>query len=202
MNKSVVHVANATNMFHEPHDPSWFLTCDHMRAAYFKQAGSVPDVVRYFWTDENLNFVRSEIERLLTRETQMDVVITPDSGFYDVCRHLCGMCANVDDVQRGLDALNKAVVNDLVHVHLSSIKQRKLFFKLAIHGDRELFLPPPQMTNGRRRIIKPSTEAYMVQHNPNGRYNEEFKARLKNMRKSTQFPLFDVVLNNSQRTAC
>lgn len=192
-------VANVTNMYHEPRDRSWYLTCDEMRQNYFSQARYVPDVVRYFWTDENLSYVKSEIERLLTRETQMDVAITPDSGFYDVCQNLCGMCANVDDVPRGLKALNEAVVNDLVHIHLSSIKKRKLFFKLAIYGDRDQFLPPPQLTNGRKRIIKPSTEAYMVQHNPNGRYNEEFKTRLKNMRKSTQFPLFDIVLNNGQR---
>ena len=190
-------IANVTNMYNEPLDGSWCLTCDHMRQTYFGQIRSPSNVAKLFWTDSNLQFVRSEVERLLTRESQMDVSITSDAGFYNVCENLCNFTTNLFDVQRGLDALNKAVINDLVYVHLSSIKRRKIFMKQAIYGDRDLYLPPPELTHGRKRIIKPSTEAYMVQHNPNSRYNEEFQTRLKNTRKYSQFPLFDLLTQKS-----
>ena len=186
-------IANVTNMYREPLDDNWVMTCDHMRQTYFGQTRSASNVAKLFWTDANLQFVKSEVERLLTRLSQMDVAIVSDAGFYNVCENKCNFSTNLFDVQRGLDALNTAVINDLVHIHLSSIKQRKIFMKLAVFGDRDWYLPPPEMTHGRRRIIKPSSEAYTVQHNPNGRYNEEFQTRLKNMRKYTQFPLFDIL---------
>jgi hypothetical protein len=169
------------------------MTWDHMRQTYFSQAKHVTDIARHFWTDANLEHVKKETERLLTRETEMDVAIVPDFGFYSECERLCGQCANLEDVALGLHALNRAAVNDLVHLHLSSIKKRQLFMKQVINNDRLLFLPPPQVSNGRKRIIKPSTVAYMVQHNPNGRYNEAFKACLKNTRQYSQAPLFEAV---------
>lgn len=179
-----------------PLDASWTMTWDHMRHSYFSQANYVTDIAKQFWTDANLEHVKKEIERLLTCETEMDVAVVPDFSFYIECSRLCGMCANLEDVERGLQALNRAVVNDLVHLHVSSIKKRKLFLKQVNYNDRLLFLPPPQASNGRQRSVKPSTEAYMVQHNPNGRYNEEFKAQLRNTRPYSQSPLFDVVLGH------
>ena len=176
----------------QPLEASW----EQMRQTYFAQARYVTGIATQFWTDANLHHVKSETERLLKRETGMDVVITTDGDFYGVCERLCGVCANLDDVARGLEALNRAVVNDLVHLHLSAIRKRKLFMKQVIYRDRDKYLPRPEMTHGRKRIVKPTTGAYMVQHNPNSRYNEEFKANLKNRRMYSQAPLFDAILGH------
>jgi hypothetical protein len=141
--------------------------------------------------------VTAAVAQLLSAQNGMEVVVQPDTLFYETCARICGSAANVVDIDRGLLRLNQLVVSELLYSLTSSTRQRKLFLKWAVHGDRDLFLPPPILTHGRQRIIRPTTEVYQVQHNPNGRYNQEFQQSLANRCKYSQFPMFDRVLGKA-----
>ena len=187
-------IPNLTGMYNEPRDPADTLTFRRMRDAYFNDPRHASGLAQVFWSDENLRAVVRELERVLTIETQMDVSVVLDSTFFSTCAQLCGTSPNVADIQTALLALNEVVVRQLVRIHMSAIRQRKIFMKQAIFGDRVAFLPPPQMTHGRDRILKPTTEVYAVQHNPNSRYNEEFQARLRATPQYSQPEMFDKIL--------
>lgn len=187
-------IANLTGLYNEPRDPTWFLTFRQMRDSYFNNPRHSGGLAQLFWSDQNLCFVVNELERILTDQAQMVVAVVLDETFFGTCSRLCETSANVADIPTALRALNQAVISDLVGIHMSSIRQRKLFMKQAIFGDRVKFLPPAQMTHGRDRILRPTTEVYTVQHNPNSRYNDEFKDRLKATPQYSQFEMFDRIL--------
>jgi hypothetical protein len=165
-----------------------------MREAYYSSGRPRTAVSTVFWSDENMRYVIGQIESFLTEFAEMPVSIELDTVFFNICCDLCGTASNLVNVQSGLDALNQAVVSDVVYSHQSSIRQRKLFMKWAIHGDRDQFLAPPMDTHGRKRIIRPTTQDYMVQHNPNSRYFQEFQDRINARRPYWQYPLFDKVM--------
>jgi hypothetical protein len=168
-----------------------------MRESYYRSGRPRTAVSTVFWGDANITSIIIEIERLLTECAEMPVEIELDTMFYNICSRLCGTAANLVNVQLGLDALNRAVIDELVYSHRSSISQRKLYMKWAIHGDRVQFLPPPISTHGRQRALRPSTQDYMVQHNPNGRYYQEFKQRIDARKPYWQYPLFDKVMGKT-----
>ena len=194
LKKEKMAIPSLTGMYNEPRDPCESFTFRHMRDAYFNNTRHASALAQVFWSDENMRFVVGELEKILTRETQMDVSVVLDLTFYTTCAHLCGTSPNVADIPMALRALNEVVVDSLKRKHMSAIRQRKVFMKQAIFGDRVKFLAPPQSTHGRGRILKPTTEVYSVQHNPNSRYFEEFQARLKAAPQYSQFPMFDKIL--------
>jgi hypothetical protein len=172
------------------------LSVPTMREQYYVTGGPRTAVSTVFWSDENMKFVISEINRFLTDFAKFPVSIELDTMFYNTCARLCGTAANLVNVPLALNALNQAVVSDMMNSHMSSIRQRKLFMKWAIHGDRDQFLAPPMDTHGRKRIIRPSTQDYMVQHNPNSRYFQEFQDRVNARKPYWQYPLFNKIMGN------
>jgi len=177
--------------------PCDFQTFETMRQGYYRD-GHYPTVLSVaFWSDANMTYVTQQVGRVLSEQTEMDVVVQPDTVFYNICARLCAASANVLDVQSALQVLNQVVVNDLSYVLMASVRQRKLFLKWAVHGDRDVYLPPPVQTHGRKRIVRPTSEVYQVQHNPNGRYNQEFQQAMASRCTYSQFPMFDKLLDKN-----
>lgn len=170
------------------------MTFEQMRTVYYQSRNYPTMLSRVFWSDANMAQVVAEVARVLSAQNDMEVVVQTDTLFFETCARICSTAANVVDIDRGLLLLNQAVVSELLYSLMSSTRQRKLFLKWAVHGDRDIYLPPPVLTHGRRRIIRPTSEVYQVQHNPNGRYNQEFQQTLANRCKYTQFTMFDRVL--------
>jgi hypothetical protein len=177
--------------------PCDFQSFETMRQAYYRD-NHYPTVLSLaFWSDANMAHLTREVGRILGQQTEMDVVVQPDTVFYNICARLCAASANVLDVHSGLQVLNDVVAKELVYVLIASVRQRKLFLKWAVHGDRDVFLAPPLQSHGRKRIVRPTSEVYQVQHNPNGRYNQEFQQAMANRCTYSQFPMFDKVLDKN-----
>jgi len=177
--------------------PCDFQSFETMRQAYYSDSHYPTVLSLAFWSDANMTHVTHAVGRLLSEETELDVVVQPDTVFYNICAHLCGSSANVLDVQSGLQRLNEVVIKELHYVLSAAVSQRKLFLKWAVHGDRDVYLPPPLPSHGRKRIVRPTSEVYQVQHNPNGRYNQEFQQAMANRCTYSQFPMFDKILDKN-----
>jgi hypothetical protein len=173
------------------------MTFAEMRTAYFRDIHYPTMLSRVFWSDANMNRLTGEVARVLSERAKARVLVQPDLVFYETCARLCGSTANVVDIAGSLLLLNQVVASELIYLLMSATRQRKLFLKWAITGDRDIFLPPPVLTHGRHRIVQPTSEVYQVQHNPNGRYNQEFQQALAGRCKYSQFTMFDKLLDKN-----
>jgi len=186
-----------TAVFSNSENPCDFQTFETMRQAYFRERHFPTVLSLTFWSNANMTLITKEVGRVLSEQTEMDVVVQPDTVFFNICARICAGAGNVLDVQSALKMLNEATISQLAYVLMASVQQRKLYLKWAIHGDRDIYLPPPLQTHGRKRIVRPTSEVYQVQHNPNGRYNAEFQQALANKCKYSQFPMFDRVIDKN-----
>jgi hypothetical protein len=130
----------------------------------------------------------------LSEEAQLDVLVATDDDFFLTCKRVVSESANTMDVATAIEVVNSLVLRALEKLHMSAIRQRKLYVKWALYGDRDEYLPPPLLTHGRGRILAPTSEVYTVQHNPNGRYMREFQDRISQRRPYSQFPMFNKVM--------
>lgn|SRR5579872_1860867 len=130
---------------------------------YLAQGNPDTFVARAFWHPQNILALVDSITKELEKRSGLQISFVMDYPFFSACVTLSKGVANTTYVKEALDILNANVMDYVVQDRMLAIRRQKLYYKYFIFNDREMFLPPPEDTLGRRRVIKPSSEAYYLQ---------------------------------------
>ena len=171
---------------------SSYIPLSEMCTLYHRQQYRRTPVSELFWSLPNLQQLVQQLEHRLSELTAMKIQFRPDDGFFLEASNLVDATANQPDIQRVVQSLNEAVIDQTVPVHVQAIKRRKLFLKYYIYQDRQRVMPPPRDTHGRHRFSRPSAHVYNME-NPDKNSWHDYQRQLDQQREHCARPsLFDI----------